>query len=205
MKKLVFFLFTVSLFISCKKEPVADFEVSGSTAVGGTMVFENHSSHADSYLWDFGDHTTSTLSNIGHIYKKPGQYEVTLIAEGDGGSSSVKKVVTIDGVTYSFLNSTSFDLPQFCSFYWDGIDLIYFIEHGILAKGRETNVVIAHSPEIEAGFIDGETVYIIPGPFLLIDGRHNTIEITDDTPIYYSNKGAAANLVELFKKHLQKP
>jgi PKD repeat protein len=205
MKKIVLFLLCVSLFISCKKEPSADFEVSGSTAVGGTLVFENHSSHAESYLWDFGDKATSTLSTPTHVYKKPGQYVVTLIAEGDGGSSSVKKVLDIDGVTYSFLNSTSYDLPQFCSFYFDGNDLQYFVEHGILVKGDETNVVIAHSPEVEAGFIDGDIVYIIPGPFLLMDGRHNTIEITDDTPIYYSNKGTADNLAELFKNHFQKP
>jgi PKD repeat protein len=204
MKKIAFFLLAIILFISCKKEPVADFTVVGSTAVGGELVFENNSSHSSSYLWDFGDNTTSNLSVPTHVFQKPGHYTVTLTATGDGGSSSINKALNITGTTYSFKNVSDYDLPQFCSYYWNGNDIIYFVEHGMLSAGHETEIVIAHSTEVEAGFIDGDIVYIIPGPFPLISGQHNVLEINNQTPIY-SGKGIAENnTVEVFRRYFQK-
>lgn len=49
-----------------------------------TIEFENLSSNAGSYLWDFGDGNTSTDVDPVHTYTTPGIYTVTLI--GDGGA-----------------------------------------------------------------------------------------------------------------------
>lgn len=57
---------------------VADFTVA--SIIGGDAVFENNSSDADSYFWQFGDGATSTDMNPTHTYAGNGQYEVTLIA-----------------------------------------------------------------------------------------------------------------------------
>jgi hypothetical protein len=203
MKKFIFFLLSVTLFISCKKEPVADFEVSGSTAVGGELVFENHSSNADSYLWDFGDKETSTLSIPTHVFKKPGQYVVTLIAEGDGGSSSVRKVLNITGTTYTFLNSSGYDLPKFCSFYYDGNYIHYFVQHGMLSIGKETDIVIAHSTEIEIGILENDIVYLIPKVYLLVNGLHNELVI-DDAALSGRKELGDSRLAALIRKQLRK-
>jgi len=204
MKKITCLLLFIFVFISCKKDPVANFEVTGPTVVGGTLLFKNLSTHASSYLWDFGDQTTSTFSTETHIYQKPGNYVVMLTAKGDGGTDITDKTLTITGTTYSFSNNSSYDLPQFVSYYWDGTNIQYFVEHGILLIGHETNVVIAHSTEVEAGFIINDVVYIMPEPFLLVMGQHNNLVITDETPVYSGKGMVNSNLVELIKQHLQK-
>ncbi|MCB0640653.1 MAG: PKD domain-containing protein [Phaeodactylibacter sp.] len=45
---------------------------------GTTVVFNNQSSNAFNYLWDFGDNTTSTEENPTHVYSTIGDYTVTL-------------------------------------------------------------------------------------------------------------------------------
>jgi PKD repeat protein len=45
-----------------------------------TVNFNNTSSASNSYLWDFGDGTTSEESDPTHTYYTPGDYQVTLIA-----------------------------------------------------------------------------------------------------------------------------
>lgn len=47
---------------------------------GLTYEFENHSTRSTSYLWDFGDGTTSTLENPVHTYAQSGNYLVSLTA-----------------------------------------------------------------------------------------------------------------------------
>lgn len=47
--------------------------------------FINASDYADSYLWDFGDGTTSAESEPIHTYTEPGYYTVKLTVNGDGG------------------------------------------------------------------------------------------------------------------------
>lgn len=63
-----------------------------------TVTLSNCSSHADSYWWDFGDGTTSTLANPDKLYNQPGSYTVTLTAYGNNGQSDTQTgVVTISG------------------------------------------------------------------------------------------------------------
>ncbi len=49
-----------------------------------TVTFTNNSQNVNSYLWDFGDGTTSTLPNPSHTYNQLGNYTVSLI--GDAGA-----------------------------------------------------------------------------------------------------------------------
>lgn len=203
MKKLIFFLLSVSLLFSCKKEPVANFEVSGPIAVGGTIVFQNHSSNATTYLWDFGDHTTSTLNIPTHVYKKPGHYIVMLNVKGDGGSAFTDKALDIAGITYSFRNNSSYDLPHFCSFYYSGNYVQYFVSHGTLAVGQESDITIAHSTEIEVGLYENDLIYLIPKKFSLVDGSHNEL-IIDDAALQGSKKLTDDRLAGLLKEQLLK-
>jgi len=62
-------------FINIQAEPVAAFE---STAEALAVSFLNTSTHADTYLWDFGDGNQSTEENPQHIYNEPGTYTVSL-------------------------------------------------------------------------------------------------------------------------------
>ncbi len=51
------------------------------------VVFSNLSTHAVSYLWNFGDGNTSTNAHPANLYSNAGSYTVTLAAIGPGGTN----------------------------------------------------------------------------------------------------------------------
>jgi PKD repeat protein len=66
--------------------PVADFTSSNATGCSPiTISFTNQTTDAVTYLWDFGDGSTSTTVNPAHIYNIPGFYDITLIATSSSG------------------------------------------------------------------------------------------------------------------------
>lgn len=74
----------------------AAFSVSGyEAAVPCTITFINTSRNATSYLWDFGDGTTSTLFNPTHTYTGNGTFQPKLTATGPNGSQTVCKELAL--------------------------------------------------------------------------------------------------------------
>ncbi|MEO8732739.1 MAG: PKD domain-containing protein, partial [Flavobacteriales bacterium] len=67
--------------------PVAAFNVLQQEAPGmiPSMRFENASKSADTYAWNFGDGTTSSIPLPEHIFKKKGAYRVELTATSATG------------------------------------------------------------------------------------------------------------------------
>lgn len=61
-----------------------------------TTTFTNKTINAESYLWEFGDGTTSTSSNntITKSYTTPGTYRAKLTAKGPGGMDSCSATIT---------------------------------------------------------------------------------------------------------------
>ncbi|PKP54062.1 MAG: hypothetical protein CVT92_01425 [Bacteroidetes bacterium HGW-Bacteroidetes-1] len=62
---------------------------------GLTVTFSNSSTFSTSYLWDFGDGTTSTDENPVHTYAQDGIYTVVLSATGENGTRSTQQDITI--------------------------------------------------------------------------------------------------------------
>lgn len=74
-------------------DPVADFTY---TATDGYVNFNNLSSRADTYIWDFGDGSTgSNAEEPQHAYWTLGTHTVTLLASRCGQTDSVQKNITI--------------------------------------------------------------------------------------------------------------
>lgn len=68
-------------YINAQDAPQASFLVSFPTGCSPLAIkFGNLSSNSTSWLWDFGDSTTSTLKNPYHTYITPGLHTVKLIA-----------------------------------------------------------------------------------------------------------------------------
>ena len=70
--------------------PIALFSastLSGAAPLNVTFTDKSYN-NPDSYLWKFGDGTTSTQKNPSHTYPVPGYYKVSLTATNGAGSSS---------------------------------------------------------------------------------------------------------------------
>jgi PKD repeat protein len=76
---------------------IASFEIS---VLNDTLTLKDISlGNPDSYLWDFGDGTTSTEQNPTHTYSKAGSYSVTLTVYRGEISSKLTKEVVIESIT----------------------------------------------------------------------------------------------------------
>ena len=100
MKRLLTFL-TIVLFAQCKNdkdiEPTVSFTVQNDNCKAPCEVaFTSTAENATSYLWAFGDGQTSTDTNPRHSYATVGVYEVTLTANGTGGSSTTSQQVKVN-------------------------------------------------------------------------------------------------------------
>jgi gliding motility-associated-like protein len=78
---------TKPAYIQLVEAPVANFTSPNPDACSApaTISFTNSSTNATSYLWNFGDNTTSIATNPSHTYASPGTYTVTLIATNAAG------------------------------------------------------------------------------------------------------------------------
>jgi PKD repeat protein len=102
MRKIFFFLILLAFF-ACKKndpeaKPKACFTFSPDTALktGDTIKFTNCSENATSYLWDFGDSTTSTEKSPVHIFKRGGTYLIKLTAADKNSFDTISLPVMVN-------------------------------------------------------------------------------------------------------------
>jgi len=85
-------------FSSCQKEPEACFNSSSTSIETGTPVFFfNCTENGDSYVWNFGDNSTSNLEAPSHIYNSPGTYLVSLTAysKNEKKKNSITNFITV--------------------------------------------------------------------------------------------------------------
>lgn len=87
------------------KAPVANFTYATD---GLTVTFTNSSTDATSYLWNFGDGTTSTETSPVHSYSAADDYKVTLTAANDAGDQNKKEVtISVAGAPKAYFSATS--------------------------------------------------------------------------------------------------
>jgi uncharacterized repeat protein (TIGR01451 family) len=78
-----------SQYLTVSALPIADFIAETTEGcAGATIVFTDQSSNATSWMWSFGDGTTSVDHSVEHIYTNPGRYTVSLTATNACGSDS---------------------------------------------------------------------------------------------------------------------
>ncbi len=102
--------FTTNVFAP----PFADFSANKRLAyVSSFIQFTSTSNGATSYLWDFGDGTTSTLANPSKQYLTPGLYNVSLTINGGANNKLINSYIQIlpyRPVPYTLALGGSFDL-----------------------------------------------------------------------------------------------
>lgn len=112
----VFVVFAAALLFatsSCEKEDVKQEgpDVFFSIVVDNLVVaFENKTTGAATYEWDFGDGTTSTEESPTHTYPEKGKYVPTLYAtSSDGKKTEASTVVRISKPSSVRLDDNSFN------------------------------------------------------------------------------------------------
>ena len=123
----------IMMLSSCEEKkdpPNASFVVSSETYLAGDgVIFTNTSTNASSYLWEFGDGTSSTQESPIHIYTESGTYTVTLTAINADGSDEATQSVTIkDPPSASFTHSSD---------NYEAGDTVMFINHSTKATSYE--------------------------------------------------------------------
>ncbi|MEM1214935.1 MAG: PKD domain-containing protein [Bacteroidota bacterium] len=78
--------------IEVMEAPVASFTFQADLL---TVGFENTSTGATTYLWNFGDGSTSTAENPVHTYAAAGNYEVTLSASNSSCGQAISQSIPI--------------------------------------------------------------------------------------------------------------
>jgi len=96
MRITTLFILAILFFSSCAK-PIAKFVIKEKeNKVPATVSFDNQSEKADSYMWDFGDGSTSSDASPEHRYYLSGKYNVILKAKKGGKESKMSKEIIFD-------------------------------------------------------------------------------------------------------------
>ncbi len=72
-------------------DPSSNFSFTSTSNT--TLNFINNATNANSYVWDFGDNTTSTEMNPTHVYANAGQYVIKLSAVKCGQISQSQQTI----------------------------------------------------------------------------------------------------------------
>ena len=92
------FIFLVILTFSCGK-PIAQFSYLNKEeklVAPATVVFENTSTAAERYEWDFGDGNTSNEATPAHTYRASGNYSVKLKAAKGSKTTFTEKRILVN-------------------------------------------------------------------------------------------------------------
>ncbi len=86
------------------RPPVAGFEIPEPACSPMEIFFNNTSTDANAYKWDFGDGSISTKKNPFYTYFEAGIYAVTLTVSGPGGSDQYKADIEVWTSPAAFFN-----------------------------------------------------------------------------------------------------
>ena len=106
MKKTTMICIAFAILVAgCKKVDV-DFSYSPLEPRAGQEVkFSNKSNEGESWSWNFGDNVTSMTKHPKHTFKRPGEYQVTLVVDSAKYNTCTRSITVYDTVP-TFVVST---------------------------------------------------------------------------------------------------
>jgi PKD repeat protein len=179
------FIAILVLLQGCYKEPVANFTYSYQESMApANVTFENLSTEADKFIWDFGDGSSSNQKTPVHAYYSFVKPIVTLQASGRGGENMVSKTLGI--TSYYVKNSSNVSLYHVMTFFWDETQemVVDDFELGFLGPGTDSDVVITNHAVIDVALeLSDGTLYLVQYSYNLNMDELSYLNITDDTDI----------------------
>ena len=96
--------------VTVGQPPQAEMVIGEQTAVGQALTGQATSAdEATRFLWDMGDGRRHEGANVSHLYRRPGDYYVTLVADNGFGQAQLGRWVHVDaGLTSLFLPLTTY-------------------------------------------------------------------------------------------------
>ena len=88
--------------------PTANFTITSETVFNNIPIqFQNLSTDAISYQWEFGDGGQSTIVHPSNIYAEPGFYTITLIATDEKGcTDTISRPLEVEEEWYIYIPNT---------------------------------------------------------------------------------------------------
>jgi photosystem II stability/assembly factor-like uncharacterized protein len=144
------------------------------------FTYTGNSVGVASYLWNFGDNTTSTTANAFHTYTKVGTFDVSLTVTSTNGCS-----ITKTNTNYIRVDNTFPNLPLFPNTNSD-ITGISLQNDSIACVSLETGECLLTTdggniwiPKINTGINDASSVAIMSGKWLMTSKEGKVVESTD--------------------------
>lgn len=189
------------LLQGCYKEPIANFTYTYQESMApANVTFENLSTDADKFIWDFGDGSSSNEKSPGHEYYSFVKPVVSMQASGRGGENTISQTLGI--TSYYVKNSYDFTLSNTKSFFLDGTIHVDEFSLGTLNSGYDSDVVITNHDVIHVSFeLSGVNYLTDPGFELILNGL-SYIEITGETTVVKSAPGSKGSSPKIEVKDL---
>jgi len=150
-----------------QQPPVADFSASPQSgdaplAVSFTDLSTNQPT---SWLWDFGDGTTSTAQNPNHTYANPGAFTVALTATNDFGSDTQVKTdfITVTQPSQSFVHVSQIVVTREGRKNQNGVATVTIVDQDAAPVANATVLGYFNAPDnsIQSGVTDGSGAAVI--------------------------------------------
>ncbi len=156
--------------------------------VFAVFSYNGNSAGIASYLWNFGDNTSSSLANTFHNYAQVGTYDVSLTVTSTNGCS-----ITKTNTNYIRVDNTFPNLPLFPNTNSDitGISLLNDSTGCVSLETGECMLTTDGGniwiPKINTGISDASSVSIVNGKWIMTSKEGKVVES--------SNSGASWQLV----------
>lgn len=178
----------MATLVSCKKEktPTASFSVPKTNYyLTEAVSFNNTSTNASTYNWDFGDGSTSALQSPQHAYTTSGIYHVKLTVAGNATPATSTVKVYNGTASYEVDNNTTLGALDMVSFAADANNnLIDFKDHGVIAIGAKSDTIFTSDPAIYIGGLIGTQAFIVEPAFTITKYAHNKLALTNTSQVY---------------------
>ena len=147
------------------KQPSAAFSTPNLSGCAPLVVnFTSNSLDVDSYLWEFGDSTTSTNQNPAHIYNRPGIYSVSLIASNLLGCSDtlvksqyIRVLGPITNFTASAFSGCDPFLVDFSDLSQDAVNWSWFFGDGYASTSQNPAHLYQDTGSFTASLVTHDT------------------------------------------------
>lgn len=170
LKRLILLLVSVLLLFSCKKHTVDFSYTPAEPTAGQTVTFNNLSSEGEKWAWTFGDGATSTSRTPTHVYRRPGQYVITLMMDSSKHRMATREITIYDTVP-------AFHLKQ------DSI-----VAHTLVSFEAELYNPFNRTVKYE---------WILPQSAVLVSQKDAETALTESSVSVYFENGDATETVEL--------